>query len=71
MNERLIIYISPPMSERAPWHVQCDGRPLRELATEKQALRHASDVARMAESTGSEVVIKVEKPDGSWDIFRI
>ncbi|UPG87450.1 hypothetical protein L2Y94_08885 [Luteibacter aegosomatis] len=71
MTERVVIYISPPLSHHAPWRVRADERPVRELKTEKDAITYAGDVARMVENAGGEVMIKIEKPNGDWEVFRV
>jgi hypothetical protein len=41
-----------------------------EFDSQEAAIHIATDRARMVEGTGREAVIKIEKPDGAWEVFR-
>jgi hypothetical protein len=70
MTDEVIIYIAPPSTGRGPWRVRSDHRPLEEFGTEGEAVDRAAKYARMVENAGGTVVIKVERPDGSWETYR-
>lgn len=69
MTETLTVYISPPVTKRAPWRVRCDGRPAEEFRLEQEAIRRAAECVRMAENAGGSGIVKIERPDGSWRVF--
>jgi hypothetical protein len=70
MSDEVIIYIAPPSTERGRWRVRSDGRPEEERPDEKSAVAFAANHARMIENAGGVAIIKIERPDGTWDVFR-
>jgi len=70
MSDEVIIYIAPPVTERGRWRVRSDGRPEREVETEEAAVAFAADHARMIEKAGGVAIVKIERPDGTWETFR-
>lgn len=71
MSSQLAVYITPPATDRAPWRVRCSGRPMEEFREEQDAIRRAADCVRMAESSGGSAVVKIERPDGSWEPYNV
>lgn len=69
-NTPIAVYIAPPATERGRWRVTCDGRPAQELPDREEAVRHAVGYARKMEAAGRTVVVKLERPDGSWVVYR-
>jgi hypothetical protein len=70
MTDVLTVYITPPTTDRGMWRVRCDGRLTEEFHLEREAIRRAAECVRMAENAGGSGIIKVERPDGSWQIFQ-
>ncbi len=70
MTTKTTVYISQPATEHGPWRVMCAGRPTEELRTRERAIARAVDYARLMESVGHTIVVKLERPDGSWVIYR-
>jgi hypothetical protein len=71
MSGTTVIYIAPPVTHRGRWRIRADGSPEREADSQEAAIRYAADRARIVEGAGGEVVIKIEKPDGNWEVFRL
>ncbi len=70
MIDEVIIYIASPATARGPWRVRSDGRPEEERPDEKGAVAFAAGHARMIENAGGVAIIKIERPDGTWETFR-
>lgn len=70
MTGAVVIYIAPPVTRRGRWRVKSEGNPEREAESQEAAIHVASDRARMVEGAGGEAIIKIEKPDGSWEVIR-
>jgi hypothetical protein len=70
MPSMTVIYIAPPVTLRGRWRVRAEGSPEREVDSQEAAIRYATDRARLVEGAGGEAVIKIEKPDGIWEVFR-
>lgn len=71
MTAEVVIYIAPPVTEKGRWRVRSDGRPAEEFSSERDSIGYAAKSARMIESAGGTVVIKVERFDGSWETYRL
>lgn len=69
MKDQLMVYVSPPASNRGLWRVRCDGRPVEEFHVEREAIRRAAECVRMAENAGGSGIVKIERQDGSWTVF--
>lgn len=70
MSAKVTVYIARPDSERGRWRVTCTGRPVQEMADREDAINHAIKYARCMEVAGTTVVIRLERPDGSWVVHR-
>jgi hypothetical protein len=70
MTSEVIVYIAPPLTDRGKWRVRSDGRPVEEFGSEREAVAQAAKFARMVEHAGGTVVIKIERPDGTWETYR-
>jgi hypothetical protein len=44
---------------------------MEEFREEQDAIRRAADCVRMAESSGGSAVVKIERPDGSWEPYNV
>jgi hypothetical protein len=69
MSGQVTVYIARPTTERGRWRVTCAERPVEELLDHDTAINHAVTYARMMETAGKAVVVKIERPDGSWVVY--
>jgi hypothetical protein len=70
VSDEVTIYISPPSTERGPWRVRSDHRPVDELPDRAGAIERAAKYATMVENAGGIVVVKIEQPNGTWETYR-
>jgi hypothetical protein len=69
MSAPVTIYIARPATERGRWRVTCPERPVEEVLDHDTAIDHAVMYARLMETAGKAVVVKIERPDGSWVVY--
>jgi len=70
MTDQVVIYVTPPSTDRGPWRVRSDHRPVDERPTEAEAIRLAVTYVQMIEHAGGIALVKVERPDGTWEAFH-
>ncbi len=70
MTDEVVIYVSPPSTDRGPWRIRWGHRQADERATEQEALKLAAKYAQAAEASGATAVVKLERPDGTWEAYR-
>jgi len=64
------IYVARPSTARGLWRMTTNGRAEQFHATEGEAMKAATWLARFLEEAGEEVVVKMEAADGHWEIMR-
>jgi hypothetical protein len=70
MTDQVVIYVTPPSTERGPWRVRSDHRPVDERSTEAEAIGLAVTYVQMIEHAGGVALVKVERSDGTWETFQ-
>ncbi|MDR6935716.1 hypothetical protein [Luteibacter sp. 3190] len=66
----VVIYVARPTTDRGLWRLATGNRAEHFYASEAEAVTAAIALARFFENAGQDAIVKVEQPNGLWEVRR-